>query len=210
MTYRILRFLAKIFFYIFFFFKTSGSKHIPDNGGCIIASNHVSFLDPIALSIAIPRHVYFMAKDDLFQTSWFKKLLICLHTFPVKRGKSGDVKAIRLALNKLQEGKALIIFPEGSRSKTGKLKEAESGVGLLAAKSGVPVIPALVWGTEKGMPVGAKNIYLFQPISVHFGKPLYYKDLQKNSSDKNNFKLFATEILKAIGKIAATKTLAKN
>lgn len=201
MLYHLLKYLAFFLFKFLFFLKITGKENIPKTGGCIIASNHVSFLDPIVLAISSPRVLSFMARHDLFRVWWFGKLLTNINVFPVRKDIHGDFKAIRTAIHKLKSGKALIIFPEGTRSKTGKMKEAEQGVALLAAKAGALVIPTLVVGTDKAMPVGQNKIFLFKHLRVHFDKPIDYKELNLSSESLNNYKIFADQVIQRIQKI---------
>ncbi len=205
--YIIARAFLFVFLKFFFFFKVTGRENIPKTGGCIIASNHLSYLDPVVLSVASPRILSFMAKDDLFQR-WrlFNMLITALNAFPVKRGR-GDLKAIRLAIDMLKSGKTLIIFPEGSRSSTGRLKSGESGIGMLSAKADVCVVPALIEGTDQGMPVGTREIFLFKPFQVHFGKPLRYKELNLNPREKGDYQIFADKVIAAVKSIKNKNSL---
>jgi len=201
MFYIISRFVLFIVLKLFFFFKVTGREFIPKSGGCIIASNHLSYLDPVVLSVASTRILNFMAKEDLFRGNWFfKKLITVLNAFPIQRGKN-DLKAIRLAIDKLKAGDALIIFPEGTRSATGDLKQGESGVSMLAAKAGVPVIPVLIVGTERAMPIKSKNFFLFTPIQVHFAAPLEFKAGPQGAKVKDAYQKFSDELIESIKQI---------
>jgi len=144
----------------------TGREYIPKTGGLIVAANHFSLLDPPVLGAALPRKVRFMAKEELFRNAAFGYIITRLGAFPVRRG-APDRTAIRTALNLLEKGELLGMFPEGTRSKTGRLGEAEPGLALLAHRSGVPVVPAAIKGTNELF--GSK--FLPQVI-VRFGKPL--------------------------------------
>lgn len=151
--------------------RVSGKENIPKSGGFIIASNHVSYLDPVAVGVACPRRLSYMARHNLFKyrlSAWF---LNCLGVFPVKRG-SADISALKEAIRRVKAGKGLLLFPEGTRQTGGKLGTPEPGAGFIAAQGGVPIIPAFVSGTEKAMPRGAK---FFKPavVTVHFGKQIF-------------------------------------
>ena len=191
-----------------FFFKSSGRKNLPKSGGCIIASNHLSYLDPIVLSIASPRIVSFMAKQELFKNPFFAKLISTLNAFPLERG-SADLKSIRFAINKLKDEGTLIIFPEGTRSTSGQIKEGQAGVSMLAAKANAPVVPTFIEGTDLALSAGSKKIKFFVPLSVHFGKPMYFKPLLSKDKLKEEYQQFSRDIIAEIQKLKSVKSTCK-
>lgn len=147
-----------------------GLEHIPPEGGCIVASNHESLLDPPVLGSAIPhRQVYFMAKKELFDVPVLGRLLIAFGTFAVERG-SADRRAMDQAIRLLDEGRVLGIFPEGTRSSDGSLKKGRTGAALLALRAGVPVVPAGVFHTQQAM--RRKLIPGGRAFGVRFGPPI--------------------------------------
>jgi len=169
-VYYFTKWLSNCFCFVLLRIQVFGKENIPKKGGFIIASNHVSFLDPVAVGVACPRRLSYMARHDLFKyrlSSWF---LSCLGVFPVKRG-SANLSALKEAIRRVKAGKGLLLFPEGTRQAGGKLGVAEPGAGFLAAQSGVPVIPAFVTGTEKALPRDAQFI---KPavVTVYFGKQI--------------------------------------
>lgn len=194
------RFLLFIFLKTFFFFKSSGRENLPKKGGCIIASNHLSYFDPIVLSVASPRILSFMSKKELFKQRFFARLITALNAFPLERD-TADLKSIRFAINLLKDGGTLIIFPEGTRSRGGDIKDPLPGVSMLAAKAKVPVIPTFIEGTDNAMPVEKKKICFFKPISVQFSKPLFFTQKESNSNLKADYERFSQEIIAEIKKI---------
>lgn len=135
-----------------------------------MASNHVSYLDPVVLGIAVtPRKLNFMAKQELFSNPVLGCMFMDVGAFPIKRD-SVDIWALKEAMRRINNGKALVVFPEGSRRFDHSSVEPQAGVGFLAARLDVPVIPAFIEGTDKALPQGAKFI---RPatLSVHFGSP---------------------------------------
>lgn len=171
MVYIVLRFLSGLILKVFFRMRVVNKKYIPKQGGFILASNHVSYLDPIALGVSCPRKLNYMGRDSLFTKRLFSRLLYSLHVFPVKRD-SADISALKEAMQRIKRGDGLLMFPEGSRQqKNGVLGQAQSGAAFLAAKLNVPVIPAFVKGTEKALPKHAKFFNLTK-ISVSFGKEI--------------------------------------
>ena len=134
MLYTILRIIFAIFFQVLFRAKTYGKEHLPSEGPVILAANHMSNWDPPLLATFLPRPVSYMAKIELFEHPIFGAAIRRCHAFPVRRG-AADRGAIKAAINVLKQGRVLGLFPEGTRSKDGKLHKAEAGVGLLAAMS---------------------------------------------------------------------------
>ncbi|HXV14907.1 MAG TPA: (d)CMP kinase [Candidatus Krumholzibacteria bacterium] len=114
----------------------------------LFASNHISYFDPPAVSITLPREVHFVAKDSLFKIWWLGPLIRYLNAFPIKRGVF-DREAMATALSLLESGQSVLIFPEGGRIAGGELGAARSGVGYLAVLSGVPVVPVYLAGTDR-------------------------------------------------------------
>jgi len=170
MLYSISRFLSLVIFKILFRIKATGIENIPRRGGFILASNHISYLDPVAVGVVCPRKLNYMAKEELFRNPLFGRYLSCIKTFPVKRN-SADLSAIKEAIRRVRRGEGLVLFPEGSRRFDSTSKEPYAGIGFLAAKLDVPVIPAFVKGTDKALPAGAKFIKLTE-VSVCYGKQI--------------------------------------
>jgi cytidylate kinase len=114
----------------------------------LFASNHISYFDPPAVSITLPREVHFVAKDSLFKIWWLGPVIRFYNAFPIRRDLF-DREAMATALSILERGRSLLIFPEGGRIAGGELGGARSGVGYLAVRSGVPVVPVYVEGTDR-------------------------------------------------------------
>lgn len=138
-----------------------GKEHIPESGPIIICSNHISNFDPPIVGGATKRDIHFLAKEELFEKKWLNKLLTNLNAFPIKRGMK-DRQALRHALTLLKDGKALGLFPEGTRSKTGQLREGLSGIGFFALRSDAIVVPCVIIGPYK---IGRK-------LKIVFGSPV--------------------------------------
>ncbi len=164
--------------------EVSGKKHIPKKGGFILVSNHVSYLDPVLLGVVCPRRLNYMAKQELFRVGWFSKLLSRISVFPVKRN-TADLSALKEALRRLKNGEGLVVFPEGSRSSInrGSLKP-QPGIGFLATKAEVPIIPSFIKGTDLALPKGAKfirpnriNVYFGEQIHIERREPCSYQDI---------------------------------
>lgn len=172
--------------------EVKGIDNIPMEGGVIVASNHISYLDPPLLGAIIPRKVTFMARRGLFDIKvpllrWF----IRHYAFPVDREKTLP-STIKEALRRLKNRELLVIFPEGRRSETGGLLEGKKGIGLIVGRSRVAVVPALIQGTDRALPVGGKWLRKAK-ISVIFDKPLYFSE--------NNSELITKKIMTLIGEL---------
>ncbi len=163
--------LARVFFRL----RTVNQDIIPREGGIILAGNHISDWDPPFVGAAVPRGVHFMAKSELFRNPLFGKFLLGLGAFPVYRKAAVNSEAMRTARDLVMEGKALIIFPEGTRSKTGKLLPPKAGVGHIAHSTAAAVYPFFVRGTDH--PLGA--LFFRNRFSVRFGDPIPPETLEK-------------------------------
>lgn len=151
-------------------FEVHGQENIPQEGGAVIAPNHVSYCDPPFVAACLPRRTYFMAKRELFEVPVFGKFLHINYAFPVERG-TPDRAAIRHAIALLQAGQLVIVFPEGTRSEDGTVGEGNLGVAIIAGRAGVPIIPCAILGTERILPRRARFIRRAR-LYVAFGQPV--------------------------------------
>lgn len=187
MLYRIATSLSNFVFSFSFRIKVSGAENIPKSGGFILASNHLSYLDPAVLAIACPREVNFMAKKELFNIPFLSNLISALGAFPVKRN-TADISALKEAMKRVNAGNGLLVFPEGSRKEGATDLEPQAGVGFIAAKLNAFVIPAFISGTDIALPKGSKFIKPAK-VSVTFGEQIYlerglpYKEIAQKIMD---------------------------
>ncbi|MEP9361703.1 lysophospholipid acyltransferase family protein [Nocardioides sp. CN2-186] len=155
----------------------TGLENVPRTGPVLLASNHLSFADSLVIPIVAPRKVHFLAKSDYFaggglkgtlQKAWFEGMGM----LPVDRDDSkAAIASLDTALGVLGRGGAFGIYPEGTRSRDGRLYRGRTGVAHLALTAGVPVVPVGLTGTEKLQPVGARFPKVV-PVSISFGKPI--------------------------------------
>ncbi len=173
MFYWIVYYFSKLLSKLFFPITVYGLENLPSSGSYIIASNHISNIDPVAIGATVPRRISFMAKDSLFKNPVLRWILFGLDTFPVRR-ETADIGALREAIRRLKAGRPLVMFPEGTRAKkNGDARKIQEGVGFLVVKSGVPVIPVKVEDSDKVFPRGAK-MFKRHPITLIFGKPITF------------------------------------
>lgn len=196
MFYKFFRALCRIWFSLIFRTKVIGVENIPKDGAFILAANHVSNWDPPFLGTFIDREVCYMGKEELFKNPIMAAACRGLHVFPVKRG-AADKTAIKTAIKILKDGKCLGIFPEGTRSKTGKLGKAEAGVSLIAAMTKAPIIPAAIINTEK---IFSREKFL-PSLTVVYGTPIKFTGSTK---DKEAMANFAQELMNEIAKLKAS------
>lgn len=161
---------ARSFIEVFATLEAEGWEHVPQ-GACLFASNHQSMLDPPLIGSCLPREISFIARRSLFDNPIFGFVIRACHSIPVDRGEA-DIGAIRSALAALKSGDGLLIFPEGTRSQDGAFGEPQAGVGLLACKSGVPVVPIHIRGARDVLPRGANFPVGSARIRVRFGKAM--------------------------------------
>lgn len=175
----VIRFFVKIVFFILFRITISGIDNIPKNGAAVLCSNHTGELDMFVIGYRTNRLVRWMAKEELFKNPVVSFLFKWLGAFPVKRGKA-DFEAIKTALQLLEEGHIVGIFPQGTRIRNKNVSKvkAKGGAALLAVKAGVPIIPVAIEGKYR----------LFNKVKVTFGKPFYVNesDEQKLSKEQLN------------------------
>lgn len=156
--------LFRVCFKIIFRCKAEGAENIPQDGGVIIAPNHISAWDPPLTGSMMKRPLNFMAKQELFDVPVLGFLIKRTNAFPVKRGKQ-DMGAMRNAFSLLENGNALLMFPEGTRSKSGELGKARAGVGMVACHAQAPIVPVRIENTN--------SIFKLKKIKIKFGSPIY-------------------------------------
>ncbi len=192
--------LFKLFLLIWNRLRIRGAENIPDSGGVLLASNHASYLDPPVAGVGYRgRPIHFMARDTLWNSrfgSWWMKKVGCI---PVSRG-TGDVKALKLTIRALKEGKAVSMFPEGTRTEDGELQEAKGGIGFIIEKSGCVVVPAYIDGTYKAHPKGTS---LIKPtkVTITYGKPITQDDFQALGSGREAYDKHAALIMQRIAEL---------
>jgi 1-acyl-sn-glycerol-3-phosphate acyltransferase len=155
--------------------RVSGTENVPPSGALIVASNHVSYLDPPLLGTWFPRVIHFMAKQELFEKPVFGPLIRAVHAFPVNR-EVGDRGAIRHALRVLKSGGVVGIFPEGRRNLDGEA-QARSGAVLLASTAQCPVVPVALVNTRQA----AKRLRASH-VEVRIGTPMRFQGSARKST----------------------------
>jgi 1-acyl-sn-glycerol-3-phosphate acyltransferase len=188
---------------IWFRLSATGTDLVPPEGPLLLASNHLSLLDPPLVGCKCPRELDYMAKAELFRIPGLGGLIRRLNAHPVDRTGS-DSAALRLALRLLGEGRALLVFPEGTRGAEGRLGRARAGTGMLAALSRAPVVPVYVQGTGRALPKGA---VVPRPVrvTVTFGAPIRFT----RERGRARYQEISDEIMAAIGRLKAESERAR-
>ena len=165
--------------------QVKGRENIPNQGPLLIVANHMNLTDPFLLGVSLNRKLVFMAKQELFRSRLSRYFVSAFGAFPVHRGQL-DRKSLRQAHQLLKQGQALATFPEGTRSKNAQLQPAFSGSTLIALRSGAPILPVGITGTEKLR--GVAWLWHRSRLTVNIGHPFYLPSV--------NSKLTKTELTK--------------
>ncbi|MEO5616850.1 MAG: lysophospholipid acyltransferase family protein [Candidatus Eisenbacteria bacterium] len=155
----------------------SGRDQVPAKGGMVLASNHISFWDPPLIACAFPREVHFLAKEELFAQKPLGAMIRGVNAIPIRRGVA-DLSGLQRALDVLQKGGVLLLFPEGSRMRDGELHPPRPGVGLLSSGADVPVMPCFISGSNRP----GKWWYRGARVRIRFGPPRGWRELAGESA----------------------------
>ncbi len=177
-----------------------GRENIPNTGPFLLACNHVSFLDPPLFGAASPRALHYFARNTLFVGA-LGKLIRAYNAIPLDRDGGNDIAAFRQVFSILKNDGGLLVFPEGTRSPDGKLQEAKAGIGMIAARAGVPVIPARVFGTYEMLSRHMKRPDLLRPATVVIGPAIHVPDIDPGKGDPERFLKISRSILGGIGEL---------
>ena len=170
--YRFCRSLFRVYFRLYHRGKIYNAERLPRDGTVILAGNHMSFLDPPFFGLACEREAFYLARDTLFRNPIAGWVLRSWNCVPINRDR-GDIGATRAVLRLLNEGKAVLMFPEGTRSKDGQLQEPHAGVGMIVARAQCKILPMRIFGTERALPRDTSFPHPTQVI-IKFGEPFSY------------------------------------
>lgn len=174
-------------------------------GGVLVVSNHVSFLDPPLVGIAYPKPMYYFARKTLFDHPVANFLFTRMNAIPVNQDRP-ELSALRHMIDLLKKGEKVLIFPEGERTWDGKLKETgQAGVGMILCKARVPVLPVRLFGPEKALPRGSRKLRK-HPVTLVVGELVDLNDLidEKGISTKEKYQKIADRLMEEIGKLELT------
>jgi 1-acyl-sn-glycerol-3-phosphate acyltransferase len=176
--YSAVRLLTGGFFGLLTGWEVRGRERVPRQGGLVVAANHISFWDPPLIGGALPRESFFLAKQELFDTPLLGPLIRGVNAIPIRRGVA-DLSGLSRALDVLKAGKALLMFPEGSRMQDGELHPARPGVGMMAVHADVPVLPCFISGSNRPRRWWYRGVR----VRIWFGIPRHWKELVTPETD---------------------------
>ena len=192
-------------FKVYFQWRVYHAERVPLEGGVILASNHASFLDPPLVGAGLRRSINYLARENLFRFPVMGWVLRQWQVVPVDRD-GGGAKGLRAILDRLLAGGAIILFPEGTRTRDGKLQLARSGIGLTVIKSTAPVVPVRVFGTFEAY---GRHLRIPRPyrVAVKYGQPMLFEGLRAEAKVcskarlKEIYQQVADELMAAIAKL---------
>jgi 1-acyl-sn-glycerol-3-phosphate acyltransferase len=194
---------------LYFRWRVFNPERVPQTGAVILAANHASFLDPPVIGAALRRPINYLARESLFRFPGIGALLRSWNSVPVDR-EGGGAAGLKAILNRLLAGGGIILFPEGTRTRDGKLQPARSGIGLTVIKSTALVVPVRVFGSFEAF--GRDHMFpLPRRLTVKFGVPLRFENLRAEAKHcskarlKEIYQQIADEIMAAIAKLEATE-----
>ncbi|MBQ7128417.1 MAG: 1-acyl-sn-glycerol-3-phosphate acyltransferase [Clostridia bacterium] len=173
-------------FKLLFRYEIIGKENLPEKGGIVYASNHISFADPILWILAIRRRICYMAKAELYKHAFLRGVFKLAGVFPVERGKA-SINSVNNAIGIVKNGGILGIFPEGTRSKDGKPIRAKSGVAYIANATGADVVPMAI--VTKGKVKPFKKVYLY------VGKPIPHSEIYFEGADRKGLRNASERIM---------------
>lgn len=189
-------------FATYFRWRVFHPERVPGRGPVILASNHASFLDPPLVGSSLKREINYLARESLFRFPMLGWVLRTVNAVPVDR-EGGGAAGLRAIMDRLHGGGAIILFPEGTRTRDGQLQPARSGIGLTVIKSEAPVVPVRVFGTFEAWGRG-KSFPRPHRVAVKFGQPLHFAQARTEAKTcskprlKEIYQQIASEIMAAI------------
>lgn len=199
-VYGVCHYLIGVVYQMCFRGEVVGTEHLPRAGGFLLAANHASFLDPPLIGCQIARQIAYFARKTLWSSRLASWWLDTVGAIPVDRDGGQDVTAIKRVLRALKEERGLILFPEGTRTGDGRLQAARPGVGFIAVKTQVPVVPVRIFGSFEAFGKG-RPLRLGTPITIVFGRPLRPASYDDPRSGKERAQVASERIMAEIAKL---------
>lgn len=200
LSYRLGYNLFKLLARAFFNHRVIGKENLGLPGGALIAANHASFVDPPFIGIALDEQIHYLARKSLFDHPIAGAILRSWNSIPVDQSRP-DMTSLKIVIRRLREGHKVLVFPEGERSFDGKLLPGLPGIGLIVAKSGVPVIPVRLFGTHDALPRNGKVIHPAE-ITVVCGRPWHCDPTQYQCEGKELYQRISDDIMKRIAELS--------
>jgi 1-acyl-sn-glycerol-3-phosphate acyltransferase len=198
LAYQVCYFFSRAVANTCFDFRVVGREKIPSSGGLLLAMNHQSFLDPPLAGIACDREIFYLARKSLLEWPVLGRLFPKLNVIPYDQ-TGADMSAIKAVIRVVKDDKATVIFPEGTRSRDGRLQPAQAGLGMIVAKTLVPVVPMRIFGAFEAFPRGTSRVR-FHQITIVVGDVLQFTAADFSGDAKAAYKRVSDEVM---GKISA-------
>jgi 1-acyl-sn-glycerol-3-phosphate acyltransferase len=198
-TYKVCATISAVVLKTLFRFRAYGRENIPRTGGCVLAMNHESYLDPPLAGISCPREIFYLARKTLLDWPIIGPLLPHLNVIPVDQNRA-DMSALKTVIKRIRAGECTIIFPEGSRTEDGNFLPALPGLGLVLAKTRCTVVPARVFGAHEAFPRGGKP-HLFYPITLAIEPPMTFTDADYEGEGRDLYQRLSERVLARIAEI---------
>jgi 1-acyl-sn-glycerol-3-phosphate acyltransferase len=201
----------RLFFRVYCRWRVFNNERVPLRGSVILASNHASFLDPPLVGSGLHREINYLARQSLFKFPGIGWILRKVNAVPVDR-EGGGAAGLRAILDRLLAGGGIILFPEGTRTRDGKLQPARSGIGLTVIKSAAPVVPVRVFGTYEAWGRHMRFPYPHR-VAVKYGRPMMFEALRSEAKVcskprlKQIYQQVADEIMAEIAKLQPFKDI---
>jgi 1-acyl-sn-glycerol-3-phosphate acyltransferase len=187
---------VRSFLWLLFGHKPIDYQRVPNEGPVIVAANHQSYFDPPILGCAIKREMHFFAKKELFEVFFLGWLIRQYNSIPVRRGVYDPASLSRVS-EILDKGGSLIVFPEGTRGDGKEFLKPKPGIGLIARRSRVPIVPAYIHGSDKL----SRALFWRRRIKVLFGEPLTPDEIDRFEDNKEGYRSLAKCVMDRIGKL---------
>ena len=181
---------------VLFRLETHGMEHVPTQGGCLLVSNHASYLDPPLVGCLVPRVVHNLAKAELFRVPLLGWVCRAVKAMPIRRG-GVDREAMKRCVEILRSGKVVVLFPEGTRTRDGELQPARPGAAMIAVQAGVQCVPAYIDGTFRAWP---RSRWFPRPAKVraYYGEPFALPERPEGMASREHYQLCADEMMRRI------------
>lgn len=173
--------------------KYSGREHLPSSGGFVLATNHMSYFDPLIVGASQPKETYYLAKEELFRNRLVGAWLRSVGSLSIKRGRI-DREALQVCVNTINSGHRLLIFPEGTRSKTKEFLKPKPGVGMIAVEAGCPIVPGFIRGSNMMRDCVLRR----QSLTLSFGRPLSAEWIASMAPGREGYRAIALETMARI------------
>ena len=202
-VYRFFHRLARFLFWLGFRRKVHHAEILEQHKheGALLASNHVSYLDPPLVGCTVRHTIFFLARKTLFRFKVSGWLFPRLHALPVDQERP-EMSSLRRIIRLVKGGRQIVVFPEGERTLDGKIKDPQPGMGLVIAKSRPLIIPMRIFGAYEAMPRGRSNVIRFTQIHLVVGQPFRFTDEELDAAkDKDSYYKLAQKVMEKIGEI---------